>query len=436
MAAKKKQTTKSSTATKQSAKASTVTKSSSRVAKKPASRPIEATRRQPPRKAAQAARQRQTPAGDAGEVDDLGSGAVEEPEPETSPPREIASRCTTRKRKAPEDDDDDGDEPVTRRTASKKAKPYKGKGKAAASQGRATRSTQQLSDDEDAQESESDPQPSSKQRTRRKKADTPVANDSEDPQDRPADDADTDVDAVEREEDPWTQVDAPLATTEARVAWLFEGDPAELVASLKVFTDPFGFQSRLGYLVRLTLARTDDAGEQSNDVLGYIQAWRVSKPTNTVPHVPPVWQQEILSNGRKAPEIEETVLCLQALFTQAGNLQAPLIAKANRIASNPLMFIQMIYIRQRFQRRGLLGPALECFYMAIAQLPEWFAFAGNLVLVPSVPADYKGQAWDDVDITAAEASLIGVYTSRGYAVWVRDAHVRRTVVTVMGRAIP
>jgi hypothetical protein len=290
-----------------------------------------------------------------------------------------------------------------------------------------------LSDDEDAQESGPDPGPPSKPVKRRKIPETP---DTDDPEDPLADEANPDADAVERQEDPWREVDAPLATTDARIACQFEGNPAELIVSLRVFSDPFGFRSRLGYLGRLQLARTDDEGEQLDNVIGYIQAWRISKPTTSLPQVNTAWLQEILSNGRKAPEIEETVLCLQALFTGAGVLQETLRENTDRIAENPLMFIQMIYTRHGFQSKGLLRPALDCFYTAIGQLPQWFAFAGNLVLVPSAPADYKGRMWEDFDADTAEETLIGVYRNRGYAVWVRDAKVRGNLVTVMGRATP
>ena len=432
MAPKKKKQTKSGSKVppkKASAKASTTTRSA--VTKKPAAKATEPTRKQPVRKAAQATRREEPPANDA--------DAGEESDREGSPPRKLAPKRATRKRKTPEDGEAGGEDeltagPATHRPASKKAKPDKGKGKVTDTQRGSKRPRSEASGDEDS-EDEDDVGPS-KRNKRRREADAPGSTDSAD---RPADDADADANAAvdeEDAEDPWEEVGAPLATTVARVECMFQEMPAELIVSIKVFNDPYDFTSRLGYLARLRLARTDADGQQLDDVIGYIQAWRISKPTTTVPDVNPEWQGEILSAGAKHEAMEETALCLQALFTQDGTPRPALKGNTAQVEQDPLMFIQMIYTRHRFQRNGLLRPALDGFYTAIAQLPQWFAFAGTLVLVPSAPADYKGAVWEGTDDRVVEKTLIRVYTRCGYAVWVRNAVVDDMYVTVMGRATP
>jgi len=55
------------------------------------------------------------------------------------------------------------------------------------------------------------------------------------------------------------------------------------------------------------------------------------------------------------------------------------------------MYIEMIYIESDFQRNGLLKPALEGFYETLANgIPEWFAFAGTIVLIPASPQGEHG----------------------------------------------
>ena len=435
MAPKKKMQTKFGSKAppkKASAKPSTTTRSA--VTKKPAAKATEPTRKQPARKAAQAARREEAPAD--------GADAGEESNREGSAPRKVAPQRPTRKRKATDDDGAGGEDeatagPATRRPASKKAKTDKGKGKIADTQRGSKRPRGDASEDEDSEdEDDVGPDGPSKRNKRRREADAPGSTGSAD---GPAKDANADANAAVDEEDegdPWKEIGSPLAATVARIECTFQEMPAELIVSVKVFNDPYDFTSRLGYLARLRLARTNADGQQLDDVIGYIQAWRISKPTTTLPDVHPEWQGEILSAGAKHEAMEETALCLRALFTPDGTPRPALKANTTQVEQNPLMFVQMIYTRHRFQRNGLLRPALDGFYTAIAQLPQWFAFAGTLVLVPSAPADYKGAVWEGTDDRVVEKTLIRVYTRCGYAVWVRNAVVDDMYVTVMGRATP
>ena len=434
MAPKKKQTTAPK---KTSAKASTTTKSKPRVAKKQAPKPTAPTRRQPARKAARSARLEEAPADDAEVAGEIGPDTGEGPERAARPPKTVAPQRRTQKRKAPDDDgtsgdDSETDDPKTRRPASKKAKADKGKGKVIDTPRGSKRPRTPASGSDNGEDQENIG--SGPRRSRRgKEADSPGSTGADD---RPADGADAAARAAEEErEDPWEDIDPPLATTEARVDCMFQEEPAELIVAVKVFGDPNDFRSRLGYLVRLRLARTD-GDEQLDDVIGYILAWRVSKPTPSLPNVNPHWHEEILSEGEKHETMEETSWCLQALLNPDGTPRPALKANTGQVVDNPLMFIQMIYIRSLFQRKGLLAPALNCFYTAIGQLPQWFAFAGSLVLVPSAPSDYKGGVWKGIGDAIVETSLIGVYRKQGYAIWIKNARIGENLITVMGRALP
>jgi hypothetical protein len=132
----------------------------------------------------------------------------------------------------------------------------------------------------------------------------------------------------------------------------------------------------------------------------------------------------------------ETSMCLSALFTENGTTRPIVGTNTSQLERNPLMFIRTIYIRLEFQRNGLLSPALECFHMTLAQLPEWFAFTGTLVQVPGRSDNGQGESWRSMIDTTIEDVLIKAYPNRGFEVWVRNGPSHGYFFTVMGRATP
>ena len=101
------------------------------------------------------------------------------------------------------------------------------------------------------------------------------------------------------------------------------------------------------------------------------------------------------------------------------------------------MFIKMIYILDNYQHQGLLRPVLLSFHDLLAALPEWYAFAGTLLLVPARPDDKRGEAWGDRTEEYVEEVLKGAYQKHGgYEVWANEAKVSGRLVTVMGKVLP
>jgi hypothetical protein len=135
--------------------------------------------------------------------------------------------------------------------------------------------------------------------------------------------------------------------------------------------------------------------------------------------------------------VREMGWCLQALYSRNGEPRPWTRARRVELLDNRLLFIQMVYTFRQFQANGLLRHALDAFNRGLGQLPEWFAFRGSLVLVPSPPVGDRGRVWRDTDDAEVERILRDVYHRRGaYEVWCDSVNVRRTAITVMGRVVP
>lgn len=178
------------------------------------------------------------------------------------------------------------------------------------------------------------------------------------------------------------------------------------------------------------------------EAVGYIHAWRIDKPTSRN-HATSrsTWIEKLLTpNLNQIDDAgHETALCLRALFTQKGQAKKVLGDRGSLLDDNSLLFIQMVHIYGAYQRKGLLRHILSAFYEALGRLPEWFVFAGPIVLVPGAPAEgtQRGAAWVGVDVEQAEQVLMNAYaTHGGYVVWVRNAKVSTNLITVMGRTVP
>lgn len=215
------------------------------------------------------------------------------------------------------------------------------------------------------------------------------------------------------------------------------GTDVTLRFRLQVFQDPAHTASRLFYRLRVFLTRPGEAEAQE---AGYIHAYRISRSNGA--HRPraenAAWIREFMPRNIAAvPQIiSETAHCLRALFTLDGAPSAGKVRDARvrqSLADEALLFVEMIHIRRRYQRQGLLTPALAHWQRMLQELPEWFAFSGNTVLVPGKPNNDRaarvGAGRDDVQV---EAALTAVYRGQGFEVWSRNAKVGDSILSVMG----
>lgn len=233
---------------------------------------------------------------------------------------------------------------------------------------------------------------------------------------------------------------AALAEISDVVECDFQGSPARLRTTLQVHQDPQAPPYLLGYRILLQLDRSSD-GEPRWENAGYIDSWRIDKTTAAHPDgTKDAWHRELLapSIDEAWPDMkQEAAYCLKALYTKQGQPMKKIknLDREALLASQSLLFIQMIYFHEAFQRQGLLRRALSSYHKLLGQLPEWFAFAGVVVLVPSRPDGARGSGWGKLDDDAVVATLETIYTNTGYERWVSSV-VSETRVVVMGRTVP
>lgn len=231
-----------------------------------------------------------------------------------------------------------------------------------------------------------------------------------------------------------------LAEVHDIVECSFQGSPARLRTTLLVHQDPQAPPYLLGYRAVLQLDRSSNGKPQWEDA-GYIDSWRIDKATAAHPHdKKDAWCREMVapSIDEAWPDMkQEAAYCLKALYTKKGE-PAKKLKNPDReasLASSSLMFVQMTYFNEAFQRQGLLRHALASFYELLGRLPEWLAFAGIVVLVPSRPDGYRSVGWGDQDDDEVAVTLEMVYANAGYQRWVSSV-VSETRAVVMGRLVP
>ena len=240
----------------------------------------------------------------------------------------------------------------------------------------------------------------------------------------------------EEEQAVWDGIHA-LAEVELEVPCQFRKEQVKLRLTLRVH-GPNNLETRLGYRARLTLSGTDPAQpDNKSEVIGYIHSWRMNKPTAAFPKgAKSACFREPLNVSKDGDVSNEVALCVLALFSNAGNVKQKAQAHREELLNNSLMFIETVWILPQFQGGGLLQHVLEAYHEALAALPEWYAFAGTIVLIPARPTGEKGNSWDPRSNDDVERILIHAYRTRGgYEVYVRNAPVKRVYVTVMGRTI-
>lgn len=139
--------------------------------------------------------------------------------------------------------------------------------------------------------------------------------------------------------------------------------------------------------------------------------------------------------------MEETRLCLKALYTNTGNLRNTAEINANplrqALMNDSLMFIQMIVVSEDFQGQKLLSPMLQCYRKMLRLLPEWLAFNDTLLLVPGAPAGPDGEPYAEMDDDTVEDFLETIYAKPtiDFQTIVRQAQVSNVRIRVMGRRV-
>ncbi|KAK4893879.1 hypothetical protein LTR27_007905 [Elasticomyces elasticus] len=253
-------------------------------------------------------------------------------------------------------------------------------------------------------------------------------------------------------EEPIVEPAAALASVTDRITFqygLLDRDDPEVVRNdedlygkLDIYMDPAGL-ARLGYSGSFYMNFDPDDGI-SRTLVGTVNAWRIENRTDSKPNARANWIQDFLrtvpsfKEGDKTDAAwKETFMCLRAIFLDSGvpkrtpHLQAEL-------AAHSLMFIEMVYVLDDYQQRGILPAMLTLFRRLVQRLPEWFAFDGVLVLVPARPSEELGAAWGEATDKAVEKVLGRAYGRCGF----RNIKLNIPVggqegskVTVMGRMV-
>ncbi|KAI7190928.1 hypothetical protein KC316_g6611 [Hortaea werneckii] len=227
-----------------------------------------------------------------------------------------------------------------------------------------------------------------------------------------------------------------------------KGKAGHLKTKLKIETDPTS-QHRLAYNATFSLVPTpnpsenqeDEEEEEQEQEVGYLLSWRVDKPTSTHPEAKTPWKNILtLPIPRQPKSQRELAKCLQAIYDKKGVLRPDFHAPEAELTENSLLYIEMVFLDETVRGTGAFRSAMQGFEAALAGLPEWFAFAGTVILVPGMPIVHR-DAWEgEKDDAEIEEVLIGKYSKRGYEVWARKAEVRiRTgeveEICVMGKTV-
>ncbi|KAI7088420.1 hypothetical protein KC356_g3334 [Hortaea werneckii] len=212
---------------------------------------------------------------------------------------------------------------------------------------------------------------------------------------------------------------------------------------LRIETDPSS-QHRLAYNATFFLVPSSDPSELQEDEeqeVGYLLSWRIDKPPSTRPEGRKSWKDIMTIPIPRQPNPQrELAKCLQAIYDKKGTLRPEFHAHEAQLTENSLLYIEMVFLAEQVRGTGAFRIAIQGFEAALAALPEWFAFAGTIVLVPGMPIAHR-DAWEgERDDTKIEDELIRKYSTRGYEVWARKAEVRiRTgeveEICVMGKSV-
>ncbi|KAI7241883.1 hypothetical protein KC330_g267 [Hortaea werneckii] len=218
-----------------------------------------------------------------------------------------------------------------------------------------------------------------------------------------------------------------------------------LKTKLRIETDPTS-QHRLAYNATFSLVPSPNPLENQEDEteeqeVGYLLSWRIDKPTSKHPEAKTPWKDILtLPIPRQPKSQRELAKCLQAIYDKKGTLRPDFHPHEAELTDNSLLYIEMVFLDETVRGTGAFRSAMQGFEAALAGVPEWFAFAGTIILVPGMPIVHQ-DAWEgEKDDAKIEEVLIGKYSKRGYEVWARKAEVRiRTgeveEICVMGKTV-
>ncbi|KAK4956313.1 hypothetical protein LTR10_005835 [Elasticomyces elasticus] len=213
----------------------------------------------------------------------------------------------------------------------------------------------------------------------------------------------------------------------------------DLIGKLDINLDPARL-ARIGYNASFYMSFDPD-DDTIRTLVGTIDAWRIEKRTDAKPIARAGWINDFLTTipatDGTHDHWNETYKCLRAIFKEDGVPKAVKHLK-DELASHSLIFIQMVHTLDAYQKRGIMPAMLTLFRRLVQRLPEWFAFDGVLVLVPSRPASEAGDAWGVVADKTVGKNLIKYYGRSGFEKMVVGMKVGGKygeIVTVLGRMV-
>lgn len=233
--------------------------------------------------------------------------------------------------------------------------------------------------------------------------------------------------------------DGEAVTTLAKAELILRGARKETyLADLEVVSGELS--SRLGYRLNFFLATNGRVFEHVGD----IHSWRIDKPKPNG-RIKPASLKDYMEadfnpkmddldiDGR----VKENALCMQAIYKPDGTLREEFAGFEQRLWENKLMFVELVEIFDGFRQRGLAGRMLAMYHTLLRSpdLPEWYQFAGTIVLVPSPPSVEDLAGWGKLDLDAVQEILVQMYRKSGYEVWRSLVKVGRYGAKIIGRTV-
>lgn len=233
--------------------------------------------------------------------------------------------------------------------------------------------------------------------------------------------------------------DDEAVTTLAKAELILRGALKETyLADLEVVSGELS--SRLGYRLHFFLSTNGRVFEHVGD----IHFWRIDKPKPNE-RIKPAFLKDYMEadftpgindldiDGR----VKENALCMQSIYKPDGTLRKGSKGFEQRLWENKLMFVELVEIFDGFRQRGLAGRMLAMYHTLLRSpdLPEWYQFAGTIVLVPSPPSVEDLAGWGKLDLDAVQEILVQMYRKSGYEVWMSLVKVGRYGAKIMGRTV-
>ncbi|KAF2485097.1 hypothetical protein BDY17DRAFT_321965 [Neohortaea acidophila] len=211
--------------------------------------------------------------------------------------------------------------------------------------------------------------------------------------------------------------DGEAVTTLAKAELILRGARKETyLAHLEVVSGELS--SRLGYRLNFFLSTDSRVFEHVGD----IHSWRIDKPKSNE-RIKPAFQKDYMEadftpgindldiDGR----VKENAVCMQAIYKLDGTLRKEFKGFEQRLWENKLMFVELVEIFDGFRQRGLAGRMLAMYHTLLRSpdLPEWYQFAGTIILVPSPPSVEDLAGWGRLDLDAVQEILVHMYRKSG-----------------------